>query len=118
MSKKIDFLGICVHENSEDATNLNVRCLCPSQYTGDHCTIERPCFDYCLNGASCKTSSENSREYECQCAHSFYGTQCQMNYACGLDCAYGKCVSSGDGKYVCKCPDGTGLKVDYSEHKR
>jgi hypothetical protein len=71
----------------------NFICLCPTNFTGPHCSIRDPQCDqgYCLSGSLCQPHSRSSSPF-CVCPSNRYGRRCSIEHDL---CLFNPCLNNG-----------------------
>lgn len=89
---------------------INYKCLCPSDASGEHCQYLRYPFGYCVNGGSLiEALDRNKRPIKvCACPSGFRGEHCEenINDCSGITCSSRGICQDAINNYTCICFDG------------
>jgi hypothetical protein len=93
--------------NHQQPSEINYKCLCPVDTSGEHCQYLQYPFGYCLNGGSLIDSIDvNNRPIKvCLCVQGFQGDHCEENVNDCLDivCSnHGMCQDAIN-NFTCAC---------------
>ena len=85
-------------------------CLCPTNYTGENCSLKDPQCDpqgYCLSGSLCQADRSGSALPFCLCPSNRYGRQCSIEHSVCLSSPCqngGSCFpDSSPDRVICLC---------------
>ncbi|KFM63627.1 Tenascin-X, partial [Stegodyphus mimosarum] len=86
--------GTCIIEDE------NLKCICPAQYTGDKCEIDRCQPNPCKNNGNCKIEDN---EVVCECKPPYSGSKCEKDPCLSQPCQNGGTCCINDNETKCKC---------------
>ncbi|UJR31031.1 hypothetical protein I4U23_018540 [Adineta vaga] len=104
---------VCLNGGTCDFNSTNIRCICPSGFTGARCEWNSVCSsDTCLNGGTCRQTAATMAE--CLCPNGFTGPTCGLRDSCvNFPCKNGAACTTlltetGNNwsAYRCVCPPG------------
>ncbi|XP_070175692.1 notch homolog 2 N-terminal-like protein A [Littorina saxatilis] len=117
----------CASNPCRNGATCNARendfdCSCRPGFKGRLCTQDvDECSEtpgLCQNGATCINKNGS---YQCNCTPQYTDTHCEVEY---IPCAPspclngGRCETSGELDYTCKCPSGKSILIEFCEKGR